>query len=170
MQRSRIPLLFGPLLAALLMVGTVGSAAAAEPVTIPPALALRTAPDVTVSPTVKLVAGVVATIHVDVVCDPMPSEWDPSIDPTRGHSEGTRAQVVQAASKKAIAAGETDGGGLFVCDGSTVNPLDLTVVSQTVPFRKGDAAIGVQLQICNDDCSSSGYRSTGPIQRTLTSK
>ena len=170
MQRSRIPLLFGPVLAALLMVGTVGSAAAAEPITIPPALALRTAPHVTVSPTVKLVAGVVATIHVDVVCDPMPSEWDPSIDPTRGHSEGTTAQVVQAASKKAIAAGETDGGGLFVCDGSTVNPLDLSVVSQTVPFRKGVAVVGVQLQICNDDCSGGGYRSTGPIPVTLTTK
>jgi hypothetical protein len=170
MQRSRIPLLFGPVLAALLMVGTVGSALAAEPITIPPALALRTAPHVTVSPTVKLVAGVVATIHIDVVCDPMPSEWDPSIDPTRGHSEGTTAQVVQAASKKAIAAGQTTGGGTFVCDGSTVNPLDLPVVSQTVPFRKGVAVVGVQLQICNDDCSGGGYRSTGPIQVTLTSK
>jgi hypothetical protein len=170
MQRSRIPLLFGPVLAALLAVGTVGSAAAAEPITIPAAGSFRTAPRLSVAPTVKLVGGVVATIHVDVVCDPMPSEWDPAIDPTRGHSEGLRAQVVQAASKKAIAAGETDAGGLFVCDGSTVNPLDLTVVSQTVPFRKGVGVIGVQLQICNDDCSGGGYRSTGPIQVTLTSK
>ena len=83
---------------------------------------------------------------------------------------GTTAQVVQAASKRAIAAGESSGGGTFVCDGSTVNPLDITVVSQTVPFRKGTAVVGVQLHICNADCSGFGYRSTGPILVTLTSK
>jgi hypothetical protein len=171
MHRSRISVLFGATLATLLLVASVGSVAAAnEPITIPPAAAVRTAPRLTVSPSVKLVGSVVATIHVDVVCDPMPSEWDPSVDPTVGHSEGTRAQVVQAASKKAIAAGQSDGGGLFVCDGSTVNPLDIPVVTQTVPFRKGTAVIGVQLQICNADCSGGGYRSTGPIQVTLTGK
>jgi hypothetical protein len=170
MQRSRIPLLFGPVLAALLMIGTVGSAAAGEPITIPPAAAFRTAPTLTVSPNVTLIGGVLAVIHVDVVCQPMPSEWDPSVDPTVGHSEGTSAQVIQAASKKAIAAGQGDGGGTFVCDGVTVNSLDIPVVSQTVPFRKGTAVIGVQLQICNADCSGGGYRSTGPILATLTSK
>ena len=120
--------------------------------------------------TVELVGGVVATVHVDVVCDPMPSEWDPEADPTAGHSEGTTAQVVQAVSKRAIAAGESAGGGTFVCDGSTVNPLDITVVSQTVPFKKGTAVVGVQLHICNVDCSGFGSRSTGPILVTLSSK
>jgi hypothetical protein len=158
------------LLATLLLGASVGTVAAAEPITIPPAAAIRIAPQLTVSPNATLVGNVVATIHVDVVCDPMPSEWDPNVDPTVGHSEGTSAQVVQAASKKAIAAGQASGGGTFVCDGSTVNPLDISVVSQTVPFRKGTAVIGVQLQICNADCSASGYRSTGPLAVTLTTK
>jgi len=171
MQRSRILIVSAVTLATLLLAASVGTVAAdTTPITIPPAAAFRTAPRITVSPNVTLLGGVVATIHVDVVCDPMPSEWDPSIDPTIGHSEGTRAQVVQAVSKKAIAAGQSDGGGLFVCDGSTVNPLDISVVSQTVPFRKGTAVIGTQLQICNADCSASGYRSTGPIAVTLSSK
>jgi hypothetical protein len=170
MHRSRI-LLSTAAMAVTLLVASVGTAAAAEPITIPPAASVRTAPSVTVSPDVKLVGGVLATIHVDVVCDPMPSIWDPGIDPTKGHSEGTRAQVIQAVSKKAIAAGETEGfGGSFVCDGSTVNPLDLSVISGSVPFRKGTAVIGVQVQICNDDCSGSGYTSTGPIVTTLRSK
>jgi hypothetical protein len=171
MQRSRIPLLFSPVLAALLIVGMVGSAAAAEPITIPPAAAVRSAPTLTVSPNVTLLGGVLVTVHVDVVCQPMPSEWDPSVDPTIGHSEGTSAQVIQAASKRAIASGQSDGfGSEFICDGSTVNSLDIPVVSQTVPFRKGTAVIGVQLQICNADCSGSGYRSTGPILATLSGK
>jgi hypothetical protein len=171
MQRPRLPIVSGGMLAALLLLATAGTVAAdTTPITIPPAAAIRSAPRITVAPNVKLVGSVVATIHVDVVCDPMPSEWDPSVDPTIGHSEGTTAQVVQAVSKKAIAAGQSSGGGMFVCDGSTVNPLDISVVSQTVPFRKGTAVIGVQLQICNADCSGSGYRSTGPIAVTLTSK
>jgi hypothetical protein len=170
MQRSRIPIVSAAVMATLLLAATVGTVAAAEPITIPPAAAFRTAPQITVSPNVTLIGNVLATIHVDVVCDPMPSEWDPNIDPTVGHSEGTTAQVVQAAGKKAIAAGQGFGGGTFVCDGSTVNPLDISVVSQTVPFRKGTAVIGVQLQICNDDCSGSGYRSTGPMTATLTTK
>ena len=171
MQRSRIPIVSAAMLATLLLAGSVGTVAAAEPITIPPAAAFRSAPQITVSPNVTLVGDVVATIHVDVVCEPMPSEWNPDIDPTIGHSEGTSAQVVQAVSRKAIAAGQTSGGGgTFVCDGSTVNPLNISVVSQTVPFRKGTAVIGVQLQICNDDCSGGGYRSTGPIAVTLTTK
>jgi hypothetical protein len=171
MQRSRIPIVSAAL-AAVLLVASVGTVAAeSTPITIPPAAAVRTAPTLTVSPNVTLLGGVLATVHVDVVCDPMPSEWDPSVDPTVGHSEGTSAQVIQAASKKAIAAGQGDGfGGEFVCDGSTINSLDIPVVSQTVPFRKGTAVIGVQLQICNADCSGSGYRSTGPILATLSSK
>lgn len=172
MKRSRKTIVSATMLAITLLAASIGVASAdtGPGISIPPAAAFRTAPRITVSPKVPLVGGVVANIHVDVVCDPMPSEWDPSIDPTRGHSEGTSAQVVQAASKKAIAAGQADGGGLFVCDGSTVNPLDIAVVSQTVPFKKGTAVIGVQVQICNDDCSGSGYRSTGPIEVTLTSK
>ena len=170
MQRSRLPIASAATLAALLLAASVGTVAADTPITIPPAAAVRIAPQLTVSPTAKLVGGVVATVHVDVVCDPMPSEWDPNVDPTAGHSEGTTAQVVQAASKRAIAAGESSGGGTFVCDGSTVNPLDIPVVSQTVPFKKGTAVVGVQLQVCNADCSGSGYRSTGPILVTLSSK
>jgi hypothetical protein len=170
MQRSRIPIVSAAL-AAVLLVASVGAVAAeSTPISIPPAAAFRTAPTLTVSPDVTLLGGVLATIHVDVVCYPMPSEWDPSVDPTVGHSEGTRAQVIQAASKKAIAAGEGEGGGTFVCDGSTVNSLDIPVVSQTVPFRKGTAVIGVQLQLCNADCSGGGYRSTGPMLATLTAK
>jgi hypothetical protein len=171
MQRSRFPIISAATLATLLVAASVGTVAAeTTTVTIPPAGAFRTAPQLTVSPNVKLVGGVVATIHVDVVCDPMPSEWDPNVDPTVGHSEGTTVQVVQAVSKRAIAAGESSGGGTFVCDGATVNPLDLTVVSQTVPFRKGTAVVGVQLQVCNADCSGGGFRSTGPILVTLASK
>jgi hypothetical protein len=172
MQRSRIPIVSAVALAVGLLVASVGTVAAdSAPVTIPPAAAVRSAPTLTVSPNVTLLGGVLATIHVDVVCQPMPSEWDPSVDPTIGHSEGTSGQVIQAVSKKAIAAGEGSGfGGEFVCDGSTVNSLDIPVVSQTVPFRKGMAVIGVQLQICNADCSGSGYRSTGPILATLGSK
>jgi hypothetical protein len=157
-------------LATALLVAAVGSVAAATAISIPPAASYRTAPRITVSPNVILVGDVLATIHVDVVCDPMPSEWDPSTDPTVGHSEGTSAQVIQAVSKKAIAAGEGWGGGTFVCDGSTINPLDIPVVSQTVPFKKGTAVIGVQIQICNADCSGSGYTSTGPMTATLKSK
>ena len=167
MQRSRFPIALSLILATLLVAGSVGAAAAAEPVTIPAAAAIRTAPRLTVSPNVNVVGKVVATVHVDVVCDPMPSEWDPSIDPTVGHSEGTSAQVIQAVSKRAIAAGEGTGGGEFVCDGSTRNPLDIAVVTQTVPFKKVTAVIGVQVHICNADCSGSGYRSTGPIAVTL---
>jgi hypothetical protein len=171
MQRSRIPIVSAAALAVMLLAASVGTVAAdSAPVTIPPPAAVRTAPTLTVSPNVTLLGGVLATIHVDAVCQPMPSEWDPSVDPTIGHSEGTTAQVIQAVSKKAIAAGESSGGGTFVCDGSTVNSLDIPVVSQTVPFRKGTAVIGVQLQICNADCSGSGYRSTGPILSTLSSK
>jgi hypothetical protein len=172
MQRSRIRLISAAALAIGLVLASVGTAAAdSSPVTIPPAAAVRAAPTLTVSPNVTLLGGVLATIHVGVICQPMPSEWDPSVDPTIGHSEGTTAQVIQAASKKAIAAGQASGGGGdFVCDGSTVNSLDIPVVSQTVPFRKGTAVIGVQLQICNADCSGSGYRSTGPILVTLSSK
>jgi hypothetical protein len=171
-QHSRKLLASSALLATLLLAASVDTVAAdTTPVTIPPAAAFRAAPQLTISPNVRLVGSVVATIHVDVVCDPMPSEWDPSIDPTIGRSEGTSAQVVQAASKKTIAAGQTSGGGeLFTCDGSTVNPVDFSVVSQTVPFKKGTAVIGIQLQLCNADCSSSGYRSTGPVAVTLTSK
>ena len=171
MQRSRFPIISAATLATLLLAASVGTVAAdTTPITIPPAGEFRTAPRLTVSPNIKLVGGVVATVHVDVVCDPMPSEWDPNIDPTAGHSEGTTAQVVQAVSKRAIAAGESSGGGTFVCDGSTVNPLDIAVVSQTVPFKKGTAVVGVQLQICNADCSGFGSRSTGPILVTLSSK
>jgi hypothetical protein len=170
MHRSRI-LLSTAAMAITLVVASVGTVAAAEPITIPPAATFGTEPTVTVSPDVKLVGGVLATIHVDVVCDPMPSSSDPSIDPTKGHSEGTRAQVIQAVSKKAIASGETNAfGGSFVCDGSTVNPMDISVISQSVPFRKGTAVIGVQVQICNDDCSGSGYTSSGPIVTALRSK
>ena len=171
MQRSRIPILSAAAMATLFLVASVGTVAAdTTPITIPPAASGGTAPQITVSPTVKLVGSVLATIHVDVVCDPMPSEWDPSVDPTIGHSEGTSAQVIQAVSKKSIAAGEGSGGGIFVCDGSTVNPLDINVVSSTVPFRKGTAAVGVELQLCNADCSAYGYRSTGPLLLTLSSK
>ena len=171
MQRSRLPIASAATLAALLLAASVGTVAAdTTPITIPPAAAVRSAPQLTVSLTAKLVGGVVATVHVDVVCDPMPSEWDPYADPTAGHSEGTTVQVVQAASKRAIAAGQSSGGGTFVCDGSTVNPLDIPVVSQTVPFKKGTAVVGVQLHICNADCSGSGFRSTGPILVTLSSK
>jgi hypothetical protein len=172
MQRSRIPIVVSAMLACLIVAASVGTVAAdSTPVTIPPAAAVGTAPRITVSPNVTLLGAVVATVHVDVVCDPMPSEWDPSIDPTVGHSEGTSGQVIQAASKKSIAAGQGFGfGGEFVCDGSTVNPIDMSVVSQTVPFKKGTAVIGFQIQICNADCSASGYRSTGPIIATLTSK
>jgi hypothetical protein len=171
MQRSRFPIISAATMATLLLAASVGTVAAdTTPITIPPAGEFRTAPRLTVSPNIKLVGGVVATVHVDVVCDPMPSEWDPNADPTAGHSEGTTAQVIQAVSKRAIAAGESSGGGTFVCDGSTVNPLDTTVVSQTVPFRKGTAVVGVQLHICNADCSGSGFRSTGPIMVTLSSK
>jgi hypothetical protein len=171
MQRSRFSILSAAALATLLLAASVGTVAAdTTPISIPPAAAFRSAPQVTVSPNIKLVGGVLATVHVDVVCDPMPSEWDPEADPTVGHSEGTTAQVVQAVSKRAIAAGESSGGGTFVCDGSTVNPLDISVVSQTVPFKKGTAVVGVQLQICNADCSGGGYRSTGPILVTLSSK
>ncbi len=171
MQRSRLSMVSAGTLATLLVAASVGTVAAdTTSITIPPAAAFRTAPQLTVSPSVKLVGGVVATVHVDVVCDPMPSEWDPSVDPTVGHSEGTTAQVVQAASKRAIAAGESSGGGAFVCDGSTVNPLDIPIVSQTVPFKKGTAVVGVQLQVCNADCSGYGYRGTGPILVTLSSK
>jgi hypothetical protein len=170
MQRSRFHIISAAALATLLLAASIGTVAADTTPTIPSAGESRTAPRLTVSPNVKLVGGVVATVHVDVVCDPMPSEWDPNADPTVGHSEGTTAQVVQAVSKRAIAAGESDGGGTFVCDGSTVNPLDITVVSQTVPYRKGTAVVGVQLHICNVDCSGGGYRSTGPILVTLSSK
>ena len=171
MQRSRLPIVSAATLAILLVVASVGIVAAdTTSVTIPPAGEFRTAPRLTVSPNVKLIGGVVATVQVDVVCDPMPSEWDPNADPTAGHSEGTNAQVIQAASKRAIAAGESSGGGTFLCDGSTVNPLEIPVVSQTVPFRKGTAVVGVQLHICNVDCSGSGFRSTGPILVTLSSK
>ena len=171
MQRSRFSIISAATLATLLLAASVGTVAAdTTPISIPPAGEFRTAPRLTVSPSVKLVGGVVATVHVDVVCDPMPSEWDPSVDPTVGHSEGTTAQVIQAVSKRAIAAGESSGGGTFVCDGSTINSLDITVVSQTVPFRKGTAVVGVQLHICNADCSGGGFRSTGPILVTLSSK
>lgn len=171
MQRSRISIVMSSMLACLMVAASVGTVAAADPITIPPAYAGGTQPTVTVSSDVKLVGGVLATIHADVVCDPMPSIWNPEIDPTKGHSEGTFAQVIQAPSKKAIAAGEARGfGDPFICDGSTVNPIDMSVVSQTVPFKKGQAVIGFQLQICNDDCSGYGYRSTGPIIATLTSK
>ncbi len=170
MHRIRIVLATAAMAVAL-VTASVGTVAAADPITIPPAAAVRTAPSLTVSPAVKLVGGVLATIHVDVVCDPMPSIFDPGIDPTKGHSEGSSAQVIQAVSKKAIAAGESRAfGGSFICDGSTVNPIDLSVVSGSVPFRKGTAVIGVQLSICNDDCSGSGYTSTGPIVTTLRSK
>src|SRR5213594_3771102 len=87
MQRSRIPIVSAAVMATLLLAATVGTVAAAEPVTIPPAAAFRTAPHLAVSPNVTLIGNVLATIHVDVVCDPMPSEWDPNIDPTAGHSE-----------------------------------------------------------------------------------
>ena len=171
MQRSRFSIISAATLATLLLAASVGTVAAdTTPISIPPAAAVRSAPQLTVSPNVKLIGGVLATVHVDVVCDPMPSKWDPSVDPTVGHSEGTTAQVIQAVSKRAIAAGESSGGGTFVCDGSTVNPLDIPVVSQTVPFRKGTAVVGVQLHICNADCSGSGFRSTGPILVTLSSK
>jgi hypothetical protein len=171
MQRSRFRIISAAMLATLLLAASVGTVAAdTTPVTIPPAGAFRTAPQLTVSPNVRLVGGVLAAVHVDVVCDPMPSEWDPSVDPTVGHSEGTTVQVIQAVSKRAIAAGQSQGGGTFVCDGSTVNPLEIPVVSQTVPFKKGTAVVGVQLQICNADCSGFGSRSTGPVLVALTSK
>jgi hypothetical protein len=170
MQRSRIPIVSGAL-ATVLLVAAVGTVAAdTTPITIPPAVSYGSAPRITVSPTVPLIGGVLAIVHVDVVCDPMPSEWDPSIDPTAGHSEGTTAQIIQAVSKRAMAAGEGWAGGTFVCDGSTVNPLDIPVVSQTVPFRKGTAVIGVELQVCNADCSGFGYTGTGPITVTIKSK
>ncbi len=123
MQRSRFSIISAATLATLLLAASVGTVAAdTTPISIPPAGEFRTAPRLTVSPSVKLVGGVVATVHVDVVCDPMPSEWDPYADPTAGHSEGTTAQVVQAVSKRAIAAGESSGGGTFVCDGYDHQP------------------------------------------------
>jgi hypothetical protein len=157
------------LASALLAISTIATSAATGGGGIPGAASSGTAPRVTIGATSSLVAGVIVNVRVDVVCDPLPSPFDPSIDPAAGHSEGFFVQVVEAVSKKAIAQGETDGfGELLVCDGSAVNSFVIPITTQTVPFTKGAAAAGAEVQICNADCSNFGYRATGPVVIKIT--
>jgi hypothetical protein len=173
MQRPRMPIVSAVGLAGLLLVATVGTAAAdtgGGPVTIPPAFSSPNSPTVTISSTARIINGVAVVMPVDIVCQPMTSEWNPDIDPTIGHLESGYAQVIQAISKRSIAAGQGGGSGTLVCDGSTVNTVEFSVVSQTVPFRKGSAVMGVQIGISNADYSAGVYRSSGPLAVTLSTK
>ena len=118
---------------------------------------------ITVAPTATLTAGVLVTLRVSVVCDPLVNEWDPSAPPSEaGFVEGGGGQVIQSA-KKAIAAGSGElYGRTVVCDGRTVNAFDIPITSQTVPFRKGDAVAGASLGICDLNCSGFASAASGP--------
>lgn len=116
---------------------------------------------------VRLLAKVVAVVHVTFTCDPLQS-----IDWTTGEPFTTTAGVlgyanasVWQASGRSVAQGSTSssGGSAVVCDSATVNAIDISVPTYTVPFKVGSAVVSADLLVTDTNMTSGHSGSAGPV-------
>lgn len=116
---------------------------------------------------VRLLAKVVAVVHVTFTCDPLNAyDWNTGqvVVTTDGVLEYAAASVWQA-SGRSVAQGSTSsyGGSAVICDSTTVNAIDISVPTSTVPFKVGSAVVSVDLLVTDANMTSGHSGSAGPV-------
>ena len=128
----------------------------------------------TINPTVRIISKVVAVVHLSFTCDELQAfDWNTGeiVPTTAGVLQQADAQVWQA-SGRSVAGGGTFVGAFqpVVCDGTTVNTLDLSVPTSTVPYKAGTAAASADVFISDQNMTVGASGSAGPVAVKLTTK
>lgn len=139
----------------------VVAVAAAAVIALANAGVIAASNDVAISVTdTSLVArGAGVDVTFDVVCNG-------NQDSTAFNLEYGSVRVDQAAGKKLMAHAESQiYGQTLTCDGSTVNALVVRLVPESVPFRKGDAIVGIHLYLTESLYWTSEYGDASAVVR-----
>ena len=123
---------------------------------------------------VRLLAKVVAVVHVTFTCDPLNAyDWNTGqvVVTTDGVLEYAAASVWQA-SGRAVAQGSAyqNDRRAVICDSATLNSVDISVPTSTVPFRRGSAVASAELTVTDANMSAGDSGSTGPVVVQLVTR
>lgn len=115
---------------------------------------------------VNVTGKVVATIHADFICQPIPTfdwstgQWETT---TQGQIEGASFVLLQAQGRT-VASGVGDPGfGTVTCDGTTANHFSVPVTASVSPWKAGTAVAGASLYVIDRNMTGSDSASTGPV-------
>ena len=109
-----------------------------------------------------------ATISFRVTCDPITYfdyETGQEVTTTEGHLGGAGA-LLQAQGRSIATANGYLPQADVTCDGSTINSLSVAVIAQSLPLKRGEALVGVNVYINAGDFSGDSA-STGPTSVKL---
>jgi len=126
---------------------------------------------VTVETSVSITAKAIAMAHISFVCDPFEVfDWQTgqTVQSTDGSIEDFQIEIIQASGRQ-LNWGFTDNfGGRAVCDGSTRNVAEATIVPSVAPWKSGAAVIGSSVMIAAPDFQSGDFGSSGPMPVKLS--
>jgi hypothetical protein len=159
----------GALIAAIAIPGAVSADTTPGPPGVQPASSRGAT--IEVDPNISITAKVVATAHLSFVCDPFDVfDWQTgqTIQSTDGSLEDFSVAIIQASGKQVNWGVSEAFGGPVVCDGSTKNKVETTIVPSLVPWKSGAAVVGASVFIASPDFQSSHAATSGPLQIKLS--
>jgi hypothetical protein len=108
-------------------------------------------------------------VRISVVCEPLEAfDWNTGQNILITDGQTSAAATILQAQGRTIVGSTGFAAKRVTCDSTTVNELLIPVTASSLPFRKGDAAAGTQLDVCEvpfGQCWASA--SSGPVMVRL---
>jgi len=167
-RRLRLVVTGGALVAAI----AAPAAVKADTGGIVPAIGPMVSRDETISITsVGLTGKLVVNVGISFVCQPFDViDWETgqTVRSTAGSIEDVSVVVLRAQGKTIDYGVAGAGGGVAVCDGTTVNTMTVPVTAAVSPWKSGAAVVGASVYVAEPtQFQDSDFASSGPVVARL---